>query len=285
MLSELKLSAIQDTAQYYGVESEVGAAIRLSGVPREEIFVVSKYWGTHHDRPAEALEISLKALGLDYLDLLLMHWPTSMNEDGSAQAYPGNPSYWQAWKNLETIVGQRCRSIGVCNFTQKTLTRLLQEATIVPAVHQFEMHPLNPCVKLLPFCQEKGIHAMAYSSLGSERHGRPQNPVLHDPLLVEVANYSGCSTATVALSWAVQRGATVVPKSIRISRIEENLRLIRLAQQDTDRINQSYLKFGRMRLADITKGLLRDRPGGGVTILGWTPEDFGWEDAAGNWLT
>jgi glycerol 2-dehydrogenase (NADP+) len=267
------------------VEAEVGEAIRLSGIPREDIFVVSKYWGTHHGRPAEALEISLKALGLDYLDLFLMHWPTSAAIDGSAQAYPGDPPYWTAWKNLETVVGPKCKSIGVCNFTQKTLSRLLQDASIPPSVHQFELHPLNPCLRLVPWCQEKGIHVMGYSSLGSERHARLENPVLTDPTVTEIASRMSCTPASVVLSWAVQRGVTVVPKTVQNKRLDENIRLLELSEADSKKINEVHINSGTMRLADVTKGLLRETPEGGFTILGWTPEDFGWEDEAGNWLT
>lgn len=224
-------------------------------------------------------------MGLEYIDLFLMHWPTSMNLDGTAQAYPGDPPYWTAWKHLEAIVGGKCKSIGVCNFTQKTLSRLLEEASIVPAVHQFELHPLNPCPQLVPWCQERGIHVMAYSSLGSERHGRPQNPVLTDPVLTEIGNRYGCTAAAVALSWAVLRGVTVVPKTIQLDRLRENFTTITLTKAEMSRVDETHLKSGRMRLADITQGLLRERPDGTITILGWTPEEFGWEDEAGNWLT
>lgn len=267
------------------MEAQVGEAIRRSGIPRQEIFVISKYWGTHHANPAEALRISLEALDLEYLDLFLMHWPTSMDEDGTAQAYPGEPPYWEAWKNLETVVGDRCRSIGVCNFTQKTLARLLEDAAIVPAVNQFEFHALNPCLRLVPYCKEKGIHPMGYSTLGSERHGRPENPVLTNPLLKELATKHGCTTAVVALSWAAERGVTVIPKSAQIGRIRENSKLVRLSNEDIASINEVHVTSGTMRLADITQGLLREMPGKGLTILGWTPQDFGWEDENGVWLT
>lgn len=247
--------------------------------------MVTKFWGTHHADPASALDISLKALNLDYIDVFLMHWPTSTNSDGSAQEYPGQPPYWEAWKNLEKLVGDKCRGIGVCNFTQKTLARLLQDATILPLVNQVELHPLNPCLRLVPFCQDKGVHVIAYSTLGSERHARPENPVLTDPVLKDIAAKLRCTTAVVALSWAVQRGVTVIPKSIRTEKIEENFRLSHLSQEDITRINKVYQTSGTMRIADVTAGLIREMPGGRKTILGWTPQDFGWEDENGNWLT
>lgn len=263
----------------------MGEAIRTCGISREDIFVVSKYWGTHHGAPNDALELSLEALGLDYVDLFLMHWPTSASSDGSAQPYPGDPPYWQAWKNLEAVVGPKCRSIGICNVTQRTLSRLLQDADIVPAVAQVELHPLNPCLRLLPYCQQHNIHVMAYSTLGSERHGRAKNPVLTNAVIQEIAKAHGCSAAAVTLAWAVQRGATVMPATSNVDRLMENKRLPHLSSHDIERVNEIHLTSGTMRLADITQGLLREMPGKGTTILGWTPVDFGWEDDDGTWLT
>lgn len=153
-----------DTAQSYGVEALVGRAVRASGVPRAEITVMTKFWNDLHHDPAEALRISLANLGLDYVDVLLMHFPCAMSSDGKrTHLRPDqSPTYVETWRAMEGLVGPRCRSIGVSNFTQKTLGTLLETAAVVPAINQIECHALNPCLKLVPYCQSKGIHVVGW---------------------------------------------------------------------------------------------------------------------------
>lgn len=151
-----------DTAQYYGIESVVGRAVRKSKVPRSEITVVTKFWGDFHSNVAAALEMSLAELSLEYIDVFLMHWPWAIAPDGKPLGPRQSPTYVETWKQMEALVGDKCRSIGVANFTQKTLDILLAQATIVPAVIQVELHALNPCLKLVPYCQSRGIHVMGW---------------------------------------------------------------------------------------------------------------------------
>lgn len=153
-----------DTAQGYGIEDVVGRAIRNSGVPREEITVVTKFWSEWHHDPAAALQVSLDALDVGYVDVFLMHWPfasTPAPEKRPLRKHEA-PTIVDTWKMMETLVGPRCRAIGVSNFTQKTLEEILAEATVVPAVNQIELHALNPGHKLVPYCQSKGIHVMGW---------------------------------------------------------------------------------------------------------------------------
>lgn len=111
---------------------------------------------------ASALDISLRDLSLDYVDIFLMHWPWATTPDGKPLRIHESPTFVETWKQMEGLVGPKCRGIGVCNFTQKTLSVLLEHAAIVPAVNQVELHALNPCLNLVPYCQSKGIHVMGW---------------------------------------------------------------------------------------------------------------------------
>lgn len=152
-----------DTAQQYGTEPVVGEAIRASGIPRSEITLVTKLPGNLHHDPVGGLQRSLDALGLEYIDIFLMHWPCATTPDGSAPlGIDESPTFIETWKGMEKLVGTRCKAIGVSNFSQKTLDALLAEATIVPVVNQVELHALNPNHKLDAYCQEKGIVLMSW---------------------------------------------------------------------------------------------------------------------------
>lgn len=153
-----------DTAQSYGVEHVVGRAVKASGIPRSEIIVVTKFGANLHHHPAAALEISLKQTGLDYVDVFLMHWPwatTPAPENKPLRKYD-SPTFIETWKLMEPLIGPKCKSIGVSNFPQKILEELLAQATIVPAINQVELHAFNPNLKLVPYCQSKGIHVMSW---------------------------------------------------------------------------------------------------------------------------
>ncbi|KAL1966988.1 hypothetical protein VTN77DRAFT_3732 [Rasamsonia byssochlamydoides] len=272
-----------DTASLYGVERIVGEAIRASGVPREEITVVTKVWCDMHHDPGTSLERSLSELQLDYVDILLMHWPCALTPDGKKPLMlDESPTYVETWKMMEKLVEgegkKKCRSIGVSNFTQKLLEVLLREATVVPVVNQVELHALNPNLNLVPYCQSRGIQVMSWSTLGSHK----ANEILTHPLFVDIAKNHNCSTAVVSLSWCVQRGIIVIPRSGSLARIEENIRLVKLTPEEMDTMNQAHRTIRQFRISDHI--LQYDVPGKGTTLLGWTNQEFGFEDEKGNWL-
>lgn len=151
-----------DTAQYYGVEPIVGAAIRESGIPHSEITVVTKFPGTAHHDPATALQKSLDQLDIGYIDIFLMHWPVAQSADGKNLGISESPTFVETYKSMEPLVGEKCKGIGVSNFTQKTLETLLSETTVVPVVNQVELHALNPNLELVPWCRQRGIHTMSW---------------------------------------------------------------------------------------------------------------------------
>ena len=150
-----------DTAGIYGTEDLIGGAIRESGIPRSEITVVTKLPNSRHGDPQTAFDESLKLLDTGYIDVYLMHWPTAT--DGARQlTIDESPTFVETYKKMEALVGRKCKSIGVSNFSQKTLDALLKHATIKPVVNQVELHALNPNLKLVPYCQERGIQVMAW---------------------------------------------------------------------------------------------------------------------------
>jgi diketogulonate reductase-like aldo/keto reductase len=198
-----------DTASAYGNERGVGKALRDSGVPREELFVTTKLWNDEqgYDNALRACEASLSRLGLDYLDLYLIHWPV-----------PGRGLYLETWRALERLKEDgSVRSIGVSNFTVETLRHVLQEADVVPAVNQIELHPYFQQDGLRAFHREHGIHTEAWAPLGQGQG------LLDDPALGRLAQRHGRTPAQVALRWHIQIGNVVIPKSVTPSRIAENI--------------------------------------------------------------
>jgi diketogulonate reductase-like aldo/keto reductase len=207
-----------DTATIYGNEQGVGEAIRSSGVPRGELFVTTKVWNDdmRADRVEAALAESLGRLGLDYVDLYLLHWPIR----GKAVA---------AWRALERMQrAGRIRAIGVSNFMRSHLDELLAAAEIVPAVNQIEFHPYLQSPPLVAHCQALGVRVEAWSPLMQGR------AVLRDPVLVEIAERHGRTVAQVILRWNVQTGVVTIPKTSTPHRMDENARVFDFALTATE---------------------------------------------------
>ncbi|ORX54507.1 Aldo/keto reductase [Hesseltinella vesiculosa] len=237
-----------DTAFAYGNEVEVGRAIRDGlaqlELKREDIFVTTKL-APIQARPAtvpQAFEKSLSDLGLDYVDLYLLHWPVALNPepgvliplraDGSRDIDDQVAGFEVTWEAMEKLAATgKTKAIGVCNFAIPNLERLLTAAKIPPAVNQIELHPYLPQYKLLEYCASKGIHVTAYSPLGSSG-----SPLLQDPTLTKIAEAHGVSTAQILISWGALRG-TVIPKSVTPSRVISNFQLVDLTEAQVQAIN------------------------------------------------
>ncbi len=207
-----------DTARIYGNEKGVGQAVRESGITREEIFVTTKLWNHDqgYDRTHRAFDASLKRLGLDYVDLYLIHWPVG--------------SRLESWRALEEIYKSgRAKAIGVSNFTEEHLTELLAAANVMPAVNQVELHPFiyEEQKELLNFCRQHKITVEAYSPLAHATR-------LHDPTITEIAKVHNKSHAQVLLRWSVQHGAVPLPKSSHEERIRENLMIFNFVLSDQE---------------------------------------------------
>jgi 2,5-diketo-D-gluconate reductase A len=199
-----------DTAEMYGNEKEVGEAIRQSGLERDEIFVTSKLSNDAHrpDDAREAFDGSLKALGLDYLDLFLIHWPLPTRYDGD---------FVSTWSTLtEFYRDGRARSIGVSNFQPHHLRRLHAESEIIPAVNQIEVNPYLTQDEVRGFCAEHQIAVEAWSPLG-------RGNVLSDNAIAAIAQRAAKTPAQVVLRWHIQRGDIIFPKSVTPDRIRENI--------------------------------------------------------------
>lgn len=210
-----------DTATVYRNEKGVGRAIRASGIPREELFVTTKLFNDHQGakKAPAAFASSLAALGLDYVDLYLIHWPA-----------PKFDLYVESWHVLEKI--QRsgsARSIGVSNFLPHHLERLLARAEVVPAVNQIELHPILQQSSVVDFCLERGIAIEAWSPLGAG-----QLPLFTVPPVVDAATAHDRTPAQILLRWHVQRGNIVFPKSSSVERMRENMAIFDFALSDDE---------------------------------------------------
>lgn len=209
-----------DTAAIYGNEQGTGKAVAASGVPREELFVTTKLWNADHghDATLRAFDTSLSKLGLDYVDLYLIHWP--MPTKGNAV------DTYKAFEKLHA--DGRVRAIGVSNFLPEHLERLIGETSVVPAVNQIELHPHLQQHAAREYHAEQGIATEAWSPLGSGKG------LLEVPALVAIARKHGRTPAQVVLRWHVQLGNVVIPKSVTPSRIRENIEVFDFSLDEED---------------------------------------------------
>ncbi len=208
-----------DTAEMYGNEKGVGEAVRESGIDRGEIFVTSKLNNGFHayDDALAAFDRTLEELGLEQLDLFLVHWPL-----------PDVGDYVETWKAMEAIYASgRTRAIGVSNFQPHHLRRIHGETSVTPAVNQVEVHPYLTNDEVRAFGAEHGIATEAWSPIA-------QGKVLDDPTIVRIADAHGKTPAQVTLRWHVQRGDIVFPKSVTRSRVEENFAIFDFELSATD---------------------------------------------------
>ena len=220
-----------DTAEMYGNERQVGEAIGKSGLDRADVFVTSKLSNAAHrpDDARRAFDQSLDALGLDYIDLFLIHWPLPTRYDGD---------FVSTWQTLEEFYRDgRARSIGVSNFQPHHLRRLHAECEIPPAVDQIEVHPYLTQLDVRTFCAEHQITVEAWSPIA-------QGKVLDDPAIVSIAGPAGKSPAQVVLRWHIQRGDIVFPKSVTPARIKENFDIFDFELSDQDMESISALDAG-----------------------------------------
>jgi alcohol dehydrogenase (NADP+) len=238
-----------DCAERYGNEREVGEALQAglaaAGIAREDIFVTTKLWNSNHrpERVEPAFQASLDRLGLNYLDLYLIHTPFAFqpgdnqdprDQDGNV-IYDRGVTLLDTWKAMETLVDHgKCRAIGLSDITLDGLKPIYESARIKPAVVQVESHPYLPETELLAFCKQKGIVFLAFAPLG---HGMKPG-LLEDPVIVAIAARVGKSPAQVLLAWAVQRGTALLTTPRSAARARENFDISPLPADALHEINR-----------------------------------------------
>jgi alcohol dehydrogenase (NADP+) len=250
-----------DCAERYGNEREVGSALQAGlaagEIAREDIFVTTKVWNSNHrpERVEPAFRASLERLGLNYLDLYLVHTPFAFQpgDDQDPRDQNGNVLYdhdvtlLDTWKAMETLVDHgKCRAIGLSDIGLDNLKPIYESARIQPAVVQVESHPYLPEAELLEFCNEKGIVFLAFAPLG---HGIKPG-LLEDPVISAIAARAGKTPAQVLLAWAVQRGTAVLTTPRTAARARENFDISALPEDALDEINRIQT---RQRLNQVVK--------------------------------
>ena len=223
-----------DTAAAYCNEEAVGAAIRKSSIPRQQLFITTKLWvqDAGYEKSKQAFQLSLDRLGLDYLDLYLIHQPFG--------------DYYGSWKAMEELYREgRIRAIGVCNFYPDRLTDLCANASVIPSVDQVELHPFFQQAGALQAMRELGGQPQAWGPLAEGTHGIFQNEVLS-----AIGKKYDKTVAQVVLRWNVQRGVSIIPKSVHRNRMEENLAIWDFALGDEDMAAITQMDLGHSEIID-----------------------------------
>lgn len=223
-----------DTAAAYMNEAAVGAAIRKCGVPREELFITTKLWvqDASYEGAKAAFRTSMEKLGLDYLDLYLIHQPMG--------------DYMGAWRAMEELYeAGKIRAIGVCNFYPHVLADFCETVKVIPAVNQVELHPFFQQEKALKLMKEYGVVPEAWGPFAEGKHG-----IFTHPVLTAIGKKHGKTAAQVALRWNVQRGVVVIPKSVHKERMEQNMDIWDFALTGEEMAEIAKLDLGRSEIVD-----------------------------------
>lgn len=223
-----------DTAASYGNEEAVGAAIKKSGARREDLFITTKLWvsDANYDKAKAAFEISLKKLGLEYLDLYLLHQPMG--------------DYYGAWRAMEELYKEgRIRAIGVCNFYPHVLADFCETVEVIPAVDQVELHPFFQQENALKLMKEYDVTPEAWGPFAEGKHG-----IFSHLTLTEIGAKYGKSAAQVVLRWNVQRGVAVIPKSVHRERMEQNIDIWNFTLSDEDMAAIAKMDIGHSEIVD-----------------------------------
>lgn len=223
-----------DGAKIYGNEKGVGNGLKKAfnegWAKREDVWVTSKLWQTDTDKPEEAIRQTLSDLGLEYLDLYLVHWPVTGNEGPELI-----PPLEEVWKGMERLYEKGLtRAIGISNFSTKKVQRILDSCTVKPMVHQVEMHVGFHNERQRKFCHERGIHLSAYSPLGSQQGDNISRRPMDDEEVADLAKQKGVGKAEVMLRYCYQKGASVLPKAKSAEHIRSNMNFFALSLSDDE---------------------------------------------------
>ncbi|XP_071723533.1 NADPH-dependent aldo-keto reductase, chloroplastic [Rutidosis leptorrhynchoides] len=221
-----------DTAKIYGSEAALGNALKEafdngSVVDREDVFITSKLWSADHHDPVSALTNTLKKLGMEYVDMYLVHWPVKL-KPWASYPVPNEEDYEKldlesTWAAMEKCLDLGlCRGIGVSNFSSKKIQHLVDFASVPPAINQVEMHPMWRQEKLREICEDHKVHVSAYSPLGGPGNAWGSTAVVEHPVIQSIARKHRATPAQVALKWGLSKGSSVIVKSFNGERMKEN---------------------------------------------------------------
>ncbi|XP_032420806.1 glyoxal reductase [Xiphophorus hellerii] len=225
-----------DTAKRYGCEKKLGKAIKESGLQRSELWLTNKLWPGDYGYKAakEACLDSCTAMGVEYFDLYLMHWPEPFKPGGSNREIRAD-----TWKALEDLYKEGiCRAIGVSNFVVHHLEHLKEDCSVVPHVNQVEYHPFQQPKHLMEYCRNNGIVFEGFSPLA-------KGQALSDPVVQQIAKKHGRTTAQICLRWSIQNGVVTIPKSTKKNRIQENCQVFGFQLDEEDMVALGNLHDGR----------------------------------------
>ncbi|KAM6989684.1 glyoxal reductase-like [Tautogolabrus adspersus] len=225
-----------DTSKCNGVEVQLSEAIRDSGVPRSDLWVTNKLWPEDYgyESAKKAFEKSCSQMGVEYLDIYMLHWPGGMQPGHSNRSLRAI-----AWHALEELYEEGlCRSIGVSNFMIHHLEELKQDCTVVPHVNQVEYHPFQQPRELMEYCRQEGIAFQGYCPLA-------KGQALSDPAIIQLAQKYGRTPAQVCIRWSIQNGAITIPKSTKRERVVENCQVFDFQLEDKDMEAMKMLHDGR----------------------------------------
>ncbi|KDP22435.1 hypothetical protein JCGZ_26266 [Jatropha curcas] len=248
-----------DTAKVYGSEPAIGnalaKAINDQTVTREDIFVTSKLWGCDHHDPVSALNQTLEKLGMEYVDMYLVHWPVKL-KPWVSYPVPNEEDFDKlldiesTWAGMERCLDLGlCRCIGVSNFSSNKILSLLDSASVPPAVNQVEMHPLWRQAKLREVCGDYKIHVSAYSPLGGPGNAWGSTAVVDHPVIKSIALKHKATPAQVALKWGLSKGSSMIVKSFNQNRMKENIEALDLKLD-----NQDLLDIDKLEERKILRG-------------------------------
>ncbi|KAJ0304955.1 hypothetical protein COL5a_004440 [Colletotrichum fioriniae] len=256
-----------DAALIYRNEDQTGKGLASSGVPRKDVWITSKLWNTDHraDRAAAAIKKSISDLGVDYLDLYLIHWPVAFIPDDPNNALDRERTLVDTWKTLEGFVkANLTRHIGLSNFAKADVETILKAAEIKPYAHEFETHPYLQQQEFVDWHKEKGIEVIAYSPLANTNptYSDDLPAIYQDKFWVDVAAKKGVSVFQAVLAWGIQRGTSVIPKSTKDSHIISNRKALEIEftkeelkeigkQDKKHRLSNPGAKWGVKLFADL----------------------------------
>ncbi|KAH9987834.1 Aldo/keto reductase [Xylariaceae sp. FL0662B] len=255
-----------DAALIYRNEDQTGKGIAASKVAREDIWVTSKLWNSHHrpDEATAAIKKSISDLGVEYLDLYLMHWPVAFVPDEGTKL-DEDTSIFDTWRTMENFVrANLTRHIGISNFAKKEVEAIMHMCTICPYAHEFETHPYLQQQGFVDFHKGIGVKVIAYSPLANTNptYSSGTKPILEDPFWNDLAAKKNATVPQAVLAWGVQRGTTVIPKSVHETYIKENLNALDVKFNDEEmeailhqdkkmRMNNPGGKWGVKLFADL----------------------------------